>query len=272
MNTKYLQLADGILAYDDTENTGPLVIMVPGMGDVRAEYRFVTEAVHQAGYRVVTLDLRGHGESSVSWPEYSVPSVGQDILALIQHLDAGPAIVVGTSFSPGAAVWTAAENPVAISGLVLIGAFVRTPKINVLQKVMLWVLMNGPWAVSAWGMFYRSLYISQQPEDFILYSQQLKANLSEPGRFAAVRAMGQASKDEAEVRLSKVNVPTLVVMGSKDPDFASPAAEAQFIADQLAGQVEMIEGAGHYPQAEMPDKVLPVLLNFLESVPVSYGA
>src|SRR5215471_4600884 len=79
MATQFLTAQDGTLAYDDT-GAGPLVICVPGMGDLRAEYRFLAPKLVAAGYRVVSLDVRGHGETSVRWPDYSVAGVGADIL------------------------------------------------------------------------------------------------------------------------------------------------------------------------------------------------
>ena len=59
---------------------------------------------------------------------------------------------------------------------------------------------------------------------------------------------------------------SLVVMGSLDPDFPDPRAEAQWIARQLRGKVLMIPGAGHYPQAEFPEIVSPALVEFARQV------
>ncbi len=114
MNTQYLERTQGRLAFDD-RGTGPLVICVPSMGDVRQEYRFLAPILVEAGYRVVTMDVRGHGESSVNWPDYSVTAIGADILALIRHLNAGPTLLVGNSMAGGASVWAAAEAPELIA-------------------------------------------------------------------------------------------------------------------------------------------------------------
>jgi len=63
MQTQHLRLSDGTLAFDD-QGEGPLVLCVPAGGDLRSEYRFLTPQLVAAGYRVVTMDIRGQGESS----------------------------------------------------------------------------------------------------------------------------------------------------------------------------------------------------------------
>jgi hypothetical protein len=52
-------------------------------------------------------------------------------------------------------------------------------------------------------------------------------------------------------------------MGTKDPDFPDPPAEGQIIAEQINGVLELIEGAGHYPQTKMPEKTTPIIIDFL---------
>ena len=124
MPTQFLTQPDGVIAYDDM-GAGPLVICIPSMGDLRTEYRFLAPQLVAAGHRVLTMDVRGHGESSTGWPDYTVGAIGSDIVALIRSLAAGPATIVGASMAAGAAVWAAAEAPELVSRLVLIGPFVR---------------------------------------------------------------------------------------------------------------------------------------------------
>ncbi|WP_017725851.1 alpha/beta fold hydrolase [Halalkalibacterium ligniniphilum] len=71
MSTQSLTLPNGRIAFEDTGGKGPLVICVPGLGDLRQEYRFLAPQLFDAGFRVVTMGLRGHGESSVGWSDYS---------------------------------------------------------------------------------------------------------------------------------------------------------------------------------------------------------
>ncbi len=266
MQTQFFERPEGTLAYTDYGGEGDLVLMLPGMGALRSEYRFLAPALKDAGYRAVAVDLRGHGESSVPWAIYDVPSVGGDILAMIDHLDAGPAHVIATSFSPGAAVWAAAERPASIRSLVLIGAFVRDAKVSPVMKAAVWLMFSNPWRVKTWRMFYKTLYPTRKPEDFETYLDTLTANLAAPGRFEASKSLSYSSRKPSEERLARITVPVLVVMGSKDPDFPDPAGEGEFIAKATGGTLAVIEGAGHYPQAEMPEKTTPVVLEFLGRV------
>jgi pimeloyl-ACP methyl ester carboxylesterase len=261
--TQFLHRPNGTIAFDDTGTTGPLVVQVPGMGDLRQEYRFLTPQLVAAGFRVVTMDIRGHGESSVDWPDYSAAAVGSDIDALVRNLNAGPAFIIGTSMAAGSAVWAAAEAPDLIAGQVLIGPVTRDLPSSFVDNLAIKVGIAGPWGVAAWSMFYKSLYPTLPPADLSAYRGALKANLREPRRFAALQRMLAASKADCEARLDAAKAPTLVVMGTKDPDFKSPEAEATWLTQRLQGTLVMVQDAGHYPHAEMPMQVGPQIIAFL---------
>jgi pimeloyl-ACP methyl ester carboxylesterase len=265
MATKYLTQGMGRIAYDDT-GKGPLVICVPSLGDIRGEYRFLIPQLVAAGYRAISMDVRGMGETTPGWDDYSVTGVGRDILALIGELNAGPAIVVGTSMAAGAAIWAAAEAPDLIRGMVLVGPFARGDG-NWLLETLFAILLARPWGPSMWAKYYSSLYPSHKPVDMTEYSAALLENLKEPGRLEGLIKMLRASKKAAEDRISRVNKPALVLMGSKDPDFKNPESEAKWVAENLKGTYTMIENAGHYPHAEMPDVTGSLMLAFMRSLP-----
>jgi pimeloyl-ACP methyl ester carboxylesterase len=150
-STRYLALPDGVIGYDDA-GMGALVVCVPSLGDVRAEYRFLRPQLIGMGFRVVTMDLRGHGESSTGWRDYSKAAIGADILALIRQVNAGPARVIATSYAGGSAVVADIKSPNLIAGLVLIGAFVRDASGGSLQTQLLNLLLSRPWGPALWSM------------------------------------------------------------------------------------------------------------------------
>lgn len=264
MTTQFLTVADGKLAYESS-GSGSLVIGVPGMGDLRAGSRFLTPQLVAAGYQMVSMDVRGHGESSIHWPDYSVKGVGEDILALVRALDTGPAILIGNSMAAGAAVWAAAEAPELVKALVLLGPAVRG-EVSGAMRMLLAALFARPWGPSAWMAYFKTLFPTRKPADFTAYTAALKQNLSVPGRLESLYQMMIASKAASETRIQRVSLPTLVLMGSKDPDFKDPAAEAAWVAGKTKGTFKMIEGAGHYPHVEMPEISGPHIAEFLKTL------
>jgi len=268
METQFIQHKHGKIAYSDWGEEGPLVVCVPGVGELRSSYRFLTPALREAGYRVVAMDLRGQGESSVNWLNFTVEAVAADLVALIDALGAGPALVVGDAMGGSAALWVGAEHPSKIAGLALMSAYVRDFSLSFTQKFALNVLMNRWWGPNTWVNDYRKRYPTSPPDDLDQHLFALKGNLKQGGRMHATRALLRASKKLGEPRLAQVLAPALVVTGSADSAFPDPTAEGRFIAELLGGatQALCIEGAGHYPHVEMPDQLTPALLHFFDRV------
>jgi pimeloyl-ACP methyl ester carboxylesterase len=235
------------------------------MGDLRGQYRILAPQLVEAGFRVVSMDVRGHGESSTQWPDFTVSAVGSDILALIEELDAGPAFVIGNSMAAGAAIWAAAEAPERIAGLALLDPAVRG-EVPPSMVALLAVLFARPWGPFLWQTYYTTLFPTRKPDDFLAYRTRLIANLRRPGRLESLKKMMMSSKTSSEQRIGQVTAPALVLMGSKDPDFTDPEAEARWVADNLHTTYHMIEGAGHYPHVEMPEASNPILIAWLQSL------
>jgi pimeloyl-ACP methyl ester carboxylesterase len=251
----------GRIAYD-VRGDGPLVVCVPGMGELRSVYRFTVPVLVAAGLRAATMDLRGHGDSDATFASYDDVAAGSDVLALIEHLG-GPAVIVGNSMGAGAGVWAAAERPGQVAGLALVGPFVRNPKTGPLMRWAFRLAMSGPWAVRTWLSYLPRLYPSRKPGDFAGHLSSLRESMRRPGHAKAFAATTRTSHAPAEERLPQMaGKPVLVVMGEKDPDFPDPRAEAEWIRDKLDAELVLIPGAGHYPQAEMPDEVNPALARF----------
>ena len=259
-----LDRPQGRIAYE-VSGSGPLLVLVPGMGDLRSTYRFLVPPLVEAGYRVAAMDLRGHGDSDITFTSFGDAVTGQDVLSLIAELG-GPAVVIGNSMGAGSGAWAAAERPDLIRGLVLVGPFVRDGAISWLQKLMFRLLMVPLWAASSWNAYLPRLYAGRKPADFDTYRATVAANVKRPGYRAAFAATTHISHDEANERLQDISCPVLVVMGELDPDFPDPAAEATWIANTLSGSVVMVPEAGHYPQSQRPDIVVSAVVGFLSKV------
>jgi pimeloyl-ACP methyl ester carboxylesterase len=82
-----------------------------------------------------------------------------------------------------------------------------------------------------------------------------------------LQAMGRSAPKDAGAALPRVRCPALVVAGTLDPDWADPKAEVDgIVAAMPAGTATAvtIDGAGHYPHVQYPDRVAEILLPFLK--------
>jgi pimeloyl-ACP methyl ester carboxylesterase len=272
--TDFFGIEGGRIAFD-VAGEGPLIVLAHGIGDHRQAYRFLAPALVRAGFRVAAMDMRGHGESSTGdWKSITRTDVAGDLVALIRHLGGGPAVIVGHSLSGGAATIAAATAPDLVSGLVEIGPFTLKQAVNLggLLRVRRYrrggLLMAGMQlfrSLDTW-MRYLDLAYPEKPADYADYMTALRAKLSEPGRMAEFLKTLKSTPADSEAQLPHVSCPALVIMGTADPDWADPRAEAEAIVATMPaglGTVAMIEGAGHYPHAQSPDEVAGLITSFL---------
>lgn len=261
-----MSVGPGRIAYD-VVGDGPLVICVHGMGDSRAAFRHLTPRLVAAGYRVATVDVRGHGESSVDWASYAEAEVAGDLIALARHLG-GPAILVGSSSSAAAVPIAAARAPELVSGAVLISPFVGNPKLSLLLRLAQGAVTHSP---LLWGMYYTTLYPGAKPADFAEHRAAMRATLRQPGRMAAMRGVVAPGPVRWSEQVGGLRCPVLIVMGDKDPDFPDPESEARQAQALLAPvaasvAVRMIENSGHYPYADAPEPTAVAIASFAAEV------
>jgi pimeloyl-ACP methyl ester carboxylesterase len=274
MSTQFIDVAGGRIAYEVT-GEGPLVVLSHGMGETRASYRFLAPMIAAAGYRVASADLRGHGASSTGWESYTRTDPAGDLVALIEALG-GPAVIVGQSFSGGSATIAAARHPELVTAIVEIDPFTRPAKISLpglLRNghhrrgglLLMRAAITG--SLPAWLRYLDVAYPCAKPADWDKWIAAVEANMREDGRLKAFQKMGGAKPVDAEAALPGVRCPALIIMGSKDPDWPDPEAEARAIVGLLPsgiGRYVMINGAGHYPNAQFPGQVAAALIPFLK--------
>jgi pimeloyl-ACP methyl ester carboxylesterase len=263
--THQLDRPEGRLAYD-LHGEGPLVVTSPGMGDVRSTYREYSSLLVAAGFRVADVDLRGHGDSDASFSSYGDEATATDLVALLEALLAGSgekAVIAGNSLSAASAVIAATRRPDLVRGLVLLGPFVRDPAISAVSRLAFRAMTAAPCAGAVWARYLPTLFAGRRPEGFAEHLAEVRASFRRTGHARAFSRTTRTSHAEAERLLPTIGVPALVLMGTLDPDFPDPAAEAAWIAERSGAEVVLVDDAGHYPQFQQPRVSADATIGFL---------
>lgn len=262
--TQHLSFDGKRIAFD-VEGNGPLIILSPGMGDLRSSYRALVSGL--AGYQVVMADLRGHGDSDATFDSYGDRETSGDLLALVEHFGQNRVLLVASSRTAGSAILTAVESQDRIRGLVLIGPLVRDQTRSLFSRPLLRIALASPWTAAVWKFYLTRLYAGNTPDRFKDYRDSVISAMRRPRYAAAFAATAWASHEQVLARLADVSVPVMVIMGERDPGFRDARNEANWIAEQVHGKTVMVPNAGHYPHIQRPDFVNQEIRAFLEALP-----
>lgn len=236
--------------------SGRTVVLTHGWAAARRVWGTVADRLLRAGHRVVMYDLRGHGASTLGREPFTVPRLGADLGAVLEHVGApDDVIAVGHSGGGFATMAHAASPGARVGGLVLLGTAAHdqdTPDSEVR-------MMGSPlfsWAVSRPALGRRLLAQN-------MLGKRADARAGEVNRqmFAAtspqMRADAFASTRGMDLRadLARIATPAVVLAGSGDKVIAPALGRA--VADALPGaRFEELEGAGHMLPLERPDAVV----------------
>ena len=272
---RFLARPQGRISYT-VSGDGPLVVAIPGMGDLRGTWRDVVAPLVDAGFRVAVADLRGHGDSDTTFTEHGDLATASDILALIDELG-GPALVLGNSMAGSAAVIAAAQRPDAVAGLALISPFLRnggSPGAERALRILYRTLFARPWGAAVWAMYYRStLSKGAQARWLGEHVAAIRSSMREPGRLQSLRDLTLSlDHDLVTPHIADVKTPALIMVGAGDPDYKDAAAELAWMGTQLAAETVLVENAAHYAQHQRPDVVVPRVLAFAERLRSGSGS
>jgi pimeloyl-ACP methyl ester carboxylesterase len=109
------------LAYTQYGEGSRIVVLLHGLLFSQRMHEPLAEALAEHGNRVITLDLLGHGQSErpLDPPAYSMTFFGEQVIALLDHLEIEEAVVLGTSLGANTALEAAAQAPERVRGMVI---------------------------------------------------------------------------------------------------------------------------------------------------------
>lgn len=254
------------LAYTDA-GRGPVVVLLHGFPFDRSMWRGQVEKLSES-FRVIAPDLRGHGGTSVTREPSTMEEMAEDVVALLDELNVPRAVICGLSMGGYVALALYRAHPSRVRALVLADTRAkadtedarRTREENARRALAEGL---GPIVDSMLPKLLSERTRVGEP-DVVARAREMMSGVSPEGAAAALRGMA-FRRDQTEL-LPKIDVPVLVIVGSKDA--VTPPSEAEAMNTLIEGsRLRVIEGAGHVSNVERPEEFDLALAEFLESLP-----
>lgn len=239
---------------------GRLVTFTPGASMDHRMFDEQVSAVASAGYRVLTWDVRGHGQSKPIGEDFRVPAVVEDLLALMDHLGRETAVFVGQSFGGYVAQEALFRHPKRVEALALIGC----TNITVLpSKLEYWALKLSPIMFRLWpdGNLRKQIAKNTAIEPEVQnYAYEATRMLSKKEFVTVWRAVADVLHEEPDYRIER---PLLLTHGEHDRTGIVAKVAPEWAESEPDCRYEVIPGAGHNANQDNPAFFNRVLLDFL---------
>ena len=239
--------------------SGIPVILLHGYGDSWFSFSPILPLLDNR-YRVYVLDQRGHGDSDRPPGNYALKQFAEDVLAFMDAVNVHRATVVGHSMGSFVAQHVAAIAPGRVNKLVLVGSAtkIRNDVVSELHREI--STLTDPVPEKFVHDFQTSVAFQPLPQDF------LKGIIKESRKLPArvwQEVMTQMLSPEADVQLTKIKAPTLIIWGDKENIF--PRSEQDALVAVLKNSLlKVYPDTGHAPNWEKPKQFARDLQEFLD--------
>ena len=258
-----IDISDGTTINTVTAGTGPTVVLVHGLTGSRHDWGPVGTRLVEAGFEVIAVEQRGHGDSTVGSDGWGIPHNGRDLARVLEALEVRDAVVAGHSMGGMATMTMALDHPAVAQ-----------------QRVKSLVLVATRHGVKDFGMKAALRLGAAKITDRFMAAadrNRLATGLSvfgsNPSLFMVEAAMVGADRCPDETRrgatgalatynitdrLGQISLPTSVVCGTNDK--LTPLEENEFIAAHIPNaKMHTIDGPGHMIIWESVDELTKII-------------
>ncbi|WP_438397278.1 alpha/beta fold hydrolase [Caballeronia sp. DA-9] len=259
MTSKTLQLSSNRVAHYFDQGAGEPLLLIHGVG-MQAQAWYPQIDALSRDFRVIAVDMPGHGQSAALDAEAELPQFVQWAVAFIEALDMGPVNVAGHSMGSLIAAGVAVTRPDLVKRVAVLNGVYRrndTARQAVLQRAA--ELRSGAIDIDTplrrWFNEDEAQQVAARRVESWLRSVDLQ------GYATAYTAFAKGDETYADGwRL--IACPALVLTGSDDPN-STPLMAKQMAQAARNAKVVVIENERHMVNLTAPDKVNRALQNWL---------
>jgi pimeloyl-ACP methyl ester carboxylesterase len=275
----FAAIRDGRLFFK-TSGEGPPIVLIHGAWGSQEWWRWQVSFL-SLRFQVLTLDLRGHGQSSPIERPYSIPEFAQDLSVLLQSFGNEPVPLVGWSMGGMVSLQFCLNQPSRVKALVLIGTrghLCRKTKRRIrlqyfMARLRLLSNLSAPRKYDRAGETFPGE--KERAEAEIRYMlggkaareviRWVQADLEQNPRSQYFNVARSFWDWDAGPELARISTPTLIMVGEKD-DWVPPVFSHRLHKGIPGSRLIVIEGAGHHLPLERPARVNFEIGRFLQEV------
>ena len=255
---------ESIALYYEEYGAGEALLFLHGLGTDGRSWEYQRDLFAEQ-YRVILIDVRGHGRSAKPPGPYSVPQFAQDIFALLEHLKIDAFHLVGLSMGGMIGFQMAVEQPERLRSLTIVNS---GPELIAQNWKERWQILQRRLVLNFTSMEKIGEFIGERlfPEPHLaeykaLFVQQMRENDPKAYKAATNALIGWSVR----AQLGRVQCPVLVISG--DMDYTPVANKEAYVREMPTARLQVIANSRHGTPIDQPEAFNTAVLQFLPSVP-----
>jgi len=256
---------DGCSLHYEEYGQGEPLLLLHGLGSSCRDWEYQIPAF-AARFRVIVMDMRGHGRSDKPRERYSIRGFAGDVEALIEHLNLGPVHVVGLSMGGMIGFQLAVDHPRMLKSLCIVNS---APQVkiqganDVWQYAKRWALARLLSMETLGKAIGRNLFPKPEQADL---RHKIANRWAENDKRAYLASFDAIVGWGVQHKLSRLSCPTLII--SADRDYTPVALKEAYVKLIANAKLVVIPDSRHATPLDQPQAFNRAVLEFIDTVPV----
>ena len=212
-------------------------------------------------FRIVAVDTRGHGNSTMSSETFTLDHLAGDVLAAATAAGADRFHLCGISMGGQIAMWTAINRPERLRSIVVANTAARIGNEQSWGERVAAIRSGGMAAITEASKrrFFSPDFLARHPEWF----EETIATLESCDPAAYLACCEMLAHNDLSADVAAISLPTLIIAGELDP--TANVAQARWLHEQIGGsELEVLEGAAHLSSLDRAEEFTAALRRFVE--------
>ncbi|MCA9957019.1 MAG: alpha/beta fold hydrolase [Anaerolineales bacterium] len=252
-----------ISLYFEEEGQGEPLLFLHGLGSDGRSWEYQREYFAEE-FRVIVVDVRGHGRSAKPSGPYSVPQFARDVFALLDQLHIDQFHLVGLSMGGMIGCQMAVDQPERFLSLTIVNS---GPELIAQNWQERWQIVQRRLVLHFMSMEKIGEFIGgrlfpepEQAEYLAIFVQQMRENDPKAYRAATNALIGWSVR----AQLNRIQCPVLVISG--DMDYTPVSNKEAYVQEMPTAQLLVIENSRHATPIDQPEAFNTAVLQFLHTV------